>query len=126
MEKYYILDGKTAKSVDPITWATWFKKADRHVADERIGGCRISTIFLGFDHSFSPNEPPLLFETMVFDGLLNGEMDRYTTWEQAEKGHAAMVMRVVETGGKDERNRDGFNGDFVIINWDINRKQESN
>jgi len=129
MEKYYILDGKTAKSVDLITWVTWIKKADRHVADERIGGSRILTTFLGFDHSFFPNEPPLLFKTEVFDGPLNGEVDRHTTWEQAEKGHAATVRRVAEIVGYNKTKETlsaEFNGwlkkrypEIRLLDWQI-------
>lgn len=53
----------------------------------------ISTVFLGLDHRWSGG-PPLLFETMVFNGPLSEEQDRYTTWEQAVAGHKAMVERV--------------------------------
>ena len=54
-------------------------------------------VFLGLDHSFGSG-PPLLFETMVFGGPLDEEMDRYTTWDEAEAGHKAMVKRVQESG----------------------------
>jgi hypothetical protein len=37
-----------------------------------------------------------LFETMVFGGPLNGEMDRYATWDEAEAGHKAMLDAVVK------------------------------
>jgi len=71
--------------------------ADRRVAftdlDDRG---RISTVFLGIDHSFGFGEGPLLFETMVFNGPLDGEQDRYSTWDEAEAGHKAMVERVKE------------------------------
>lgn len=67
--------------------------AARHVEDETIGSTRISTVFLGSDHQYLDG-PPLLFETMVFGGPMDGEMERYTTLEQAEQGHKAMVDRV--------------------------------
>jgi hypothetical protein len=96
MSEHYILDGRNAVKTDLMTWARWFEKGtERHVADETINGHRISTVFLGVDHSFGQG-PPLLFETMVFGGSLNQEQDRYTTWEQAEAGHKAMVDRVRE------------------------------
>jgi hypothetical protein len=44
--------------------------------------------------------PPLIFETMVFGGSKDGEMDRYSTKEEAEKGHEAMV-RFCKTGSKE-------------------------
>jgi hypothetical protein len=76
-----------------MTWAEGFEKDNRHVADETIGGVRVSTVFLGLDHSFDGGRP-LLFETMVFGGALDQEQRRCTTWDEAEKMHAAMVERV--------------------------------
>ena len=93
MGDYYILDGKEVKEVDLITWAKWYEKTERHVAYEKIGDVRVSTVFLGLNHNFGDGAP-ILFETLVFGGPLDGEMDRYTTWEQAEAGHKAMVERV--------------------------------
>jgi len=55
----------------------------------------ISTVFLGLDMGFGhPKRDPLLFETMVFNGPLNEEMDRYSSWVEAEAGHEAMCDRV--------------------------------
>jgi len=93
MSDHYILKDKKAISVDVIEWARWFEKADRKVAHTKIGEATISTVFLGLDHSFGLG-PPLIYETMVFGGKLDEEMERYSTWEQAEAGHAAMVERV--------------------------------
>lgn len=93
MSDHYILEGKTAvKCSSLMEWATWFDKAERWVARDTIGDSVVSTIFLGCDHSFG--DPPLLFETMVFGGALDQEMDRYRTWEEAELGHQNMVDRV--------------------------------
>jgi hypothetical protein len=90
---HYILEGHKVKKVDLLTWAKWYETTERHVADEKVGDVRISTVFLGLDHSFG-NGPPLIFETLVFGGPLDQEMDRYTTWEEAEKGHKTMVERI--------------------------------
>ena len=54
----------------------------------------VSTIFMGLDHNFSNEGPPILFETMVFGGALDQEQARYATWEEAEAGHKAMVEMV--------------------------------
>jgi hypothetical protein len=99
----YILDGhKAVEEPDVIKWAKWFEKGNRTVnkttADvsldgEKVGQVRISTVFLGIDHSFDGGEP-LLFETMVFGGKLDQEMDRCETWEAAEKMHELMCERV--------------------------------
>ena len=61
----------------------------------KVGNIEISTVFLGLDHSFG-GKKPLLFETMIFGGKLDQEQERYTTWEQAEKGHKGMVNKVKE------------------------------
>jgi len=94
----YILKGHELVPVDLLTWARWFETANRHVAvDWPVPGIRVSTVFLGFDQSFPGQKgPPLFFETMIFGG---GELDekqwRYSTWEEAERGHAAAVALVL-------------------------------
>ncbi len=67
----------------------------KRVAFTKVGETDISTVFLSIDHQFGDG-PPILFETLVFGGDLDGEMDRYSTWEAAERGHAVMVRRVTE------------------------------
>ena len=94
--KYYILEGKEAVPADLLTWGRWFESTEnRAVAKTDIGDVRVSTVFLGTDYRFGEG-PPLLFETMVFGGMLDQDMERYTTWEEAEQGHAEMVARVKE------------------------------
>lgn len=94
---HYKLEGKEVIEVDDLMeWATWLESADRGVAEDRIGEVRISTVFLGLDHNYGSG-PPLLFETMVFGGKLDGEMYRYTIWQEAEIGHEAMKRRVEES-----------------------------
>lgn len=96
MTDKYILDGHTPKPVDDIReWGIWFETADRRVAKTDVNGDEVSTVFLGLDHNWGDGAP-ILFETLVFGGPLDGEMDRYTQWEVAEKGHAKMVERVKE------------------------------
>lgn len=99
----YILDGhEVIEEPDIRKWANWYETANRHVnqttatvslGGENVGEIRISTIFLGIDHSFEEG-PPLLFETMVFGGKLDLEMDRCSTWGAAEKMHDLMLEKV--------------------------------
>uniref|UniRef100_A0A6M3LRW0 Uncharacterized protein n=1 Tax=viral metagenome TaxID=1070528 RepID=A0A6M3LRW0_9ZZZZ len=90
---HYILDGhKTKQCDDLLIWAKWFEKAERHVADDTIDGVRISTVFLGLDHQYGQG-PPLLFETMVFGGPNDQDQLRYSSWDEAEKGHAEILER---------------------------------
>ena len=94
MSYMYILEGKTPVPCnDGLKWGRWFEKADRHVARTDEDGVDVSTVFLGTDHGWGQGTP-LLFETMVFGGELDGEQERYSTWEEAEAGHKAMVERV--------------------------------
>ena len=91
----YILDEnkKTIPCEDLLRWARWFEKADRNVAKIKIGSVEISTVFLGLSHSFGGGKP-MLFETMIFGGKLDGEMWRYSTWEEAVEGHKKAVKMV--------------------------------
>lgn len=95
---YYILENGQPKPVSDIAeWCRWFEAnaTARHVADdEPAPGVRVSTVFLGLDHNPFADGPPLIFETLVFGGPLDDEMDRYSTTEQAIDGHNAMCERV--------------------------------
>lgn len=93
MSGKYILEGHQPVAVDLMTWARWFEKAERHVAQTEIGDVRVSTVFLGLDHAFGGGRP-LLFETMIFGGSEDGYCERYETWDEAEAGHATAVALV--------------------------------
>jgi hypothetical protein len=51
----------------------------------------VSTVWLGIDHNFGGDGPPLIFETMVFRGLLDGRMERYPNELAARAGHERWV-----------------------------------
>lgn len=92
----YILEGKKAVECgNIIEWGKWMESANRVVAQDKVGKVRVSTVFLGLDHSFVGGVP-LLFETMVFGGKLNQEQRRYTTWEESEMGHKKMLKKIKE------------------------------
>ena len=95
MSDRYILDGHTpVPCEDLLTWARWLETATRRVAETQIGTYRVSTVFLGLNHSFGAG-PPLLFETMIFGGTDADEFqERYTTWDKAVKGHEEAVALV--------------------------------
>jgi hypothetical protein len=105
----YILDehGQPVPCEDLATWAQWFETADRRVAqdldegDEGDAGkkVRVSTVFLGLDHNWGGG-PPILWETLVFGGALDGEMARYTSLADALAGHQAMCARVSAQGSQ--------------------------
>ena len=67
------------------------ESSERIVAKTEVApGVQVSTVFLGLDHNFFGDGPPLLFETMIFDDYEAGDHQwRYCTWEEAETGHNA-------------------------------------
>src|SRR5215831_16300125 len=59
-------------------------------------GMWVSTVWLGLDHNFSNQGPPLIFETMVFKSktdMTEIDMDRYATEADAIVGHQLMVEK---------------------------------
>lgn len=129
VSEHYTLIGQTAVPVEPcdpytpegiaglLGWARWYEDADRIVKQENVLGiCRVSTVFLGLDHSFFSGRHmeqqvaelagrlglaaqlvhrPILFETMAFwDGTGAEEQSRCATWLEAEAMHARMVAEV--------------------------------
>ena len=97
MNEYMTLDSE--HNVVPTTlqeWARMFDGRDRVVGRTEVGKARVSTVFLGIDHSFGMG-PPLWFETMVFGGEHDEATFRYTTWAEAEAGHARVVA-ALESG----------------------------
>jgi len=97
-QHYRIIPG--THEVEPcslLEWAaTMNPSVDRHVAETIIQDVRVSTVFLGLDHNFSDDGPPVLFETMVFGGPEDGYGRRYSSWSDADRGHTEVVVRVVE------------------------------
>ncbi|MCP4607716.1 MAG: hypothetical protein GY845_03225 [Planctomycetes bacterium] len=94
MAYYYILEGHDVIPChDMALWTQWLSSADRKVKRENVGESDVSTVFLGVNHAWDDG-PPLVFETLVFDGPLDGEMERYSTWAEAVKGHDEMVERI--------------------------------
>ena len=90
MSEKYILDGhKTVACDDLIKWAEWYEAGNdnRRVASSSKDGVRVSTVFLALNHAWGENEPPLLFETMIFGGEHDQFQDRCSTWEQSEAMH---------------------------------------
>ncbi len=93
----YILNGKIPVPCNNIfVWARWFETANRDVAKTQTSNGLVSTVFLGIDHNFGLGDRPILFETMVFGGIFDGDCQRYSTWEEAEEGHNQKVKYVTE------------------------------
>ena len=69
------------------------------VALDFVDGARVSTVFLGIDRAYL-DHVPIVFETMVFGGPCHQDTRRYSTWDEAERGHAEMVALVKTMGGE--------------------------
>lgn len=94
MSEWYVLDeNKKPVQVDMLTGAKAMQEQNRVVAKDIVGESRISTIFLGLDHGWGDG-PPLVFETMIFEGPEDGFQERYYTWDEAEAGHKKAVELV--------------------------------
>ena len=101
MSDYFVLDNHTPVRVDSMAWALWFETADRVVAQTDVplasgSFARVSTVFLGLDHSFSHAGPPVLWETMIFwtDHELDQYQERYTSKADALAGHETACQLV--------------------------------
>jgi hypothetical protein len=101
--QYYVLSGHLPIAVDMWTWSEACSKRcksmrDKHQDPWRVGRseindkCTVSTVFVGLDHNWEGGDP-ILFETMIFGGPLDQYQERYSTWDQAERGHQEAVTQ---------------------------------
>lgn len=93
---YYILDDQgNIKAVPLLEWANWFERREKSVvAKTCLLGDKvfISTVFLGMNHNYFDDGPPILWETMVFCVSWSGEyQDRYSSKADALAGHDKAV-----------------------------------
>ncbi len=98
----YGLDGKPISIEES---GAVFVDPDRVVARTDVGLVTVSTVFLVIDHRIGfldPDGPPILWETMIFQGLDEDHaieefadyQERYTSRALAEFGHAVAVNAV--------------------------------
>lgn len=57
----------------------------------------VSTVDLGINHNLFAEEPPLYYETMIFEDDSRQDMycNRYTSKEEALKSHEALVYNIL-------------------------------
>jgi hypothetical protein len=96
----YILDGPVpVAEPDPDAWRAWMRAAQldgrRIVAKTQINPrLEVSTVFTGMDRgpAGSPGfERPIVFESATFEDGEVVDTRGYTSWEDAQAGHAALV-----------------------------------
>jgi hypothetical protein len=89
---YRLVGHEAIHEPDFVAWETWVNTTtveERTVARTTVGAWTVITSFLAVDHRFGCG-PPQLFESVVLGK--EDEACRYTTWEEAEKGHEAIVQ----------------------------------
>ena len=103
--KYFLNEDKTYRQCELMEWCEQFEIMDRHLGNDIINDKHISTVWLGLYHNYFGGDP-LLFETMVFDESRGGSeiyIDRYTTWDEAVKGHQKAITWVLNGCNEDEK-----------------------
>ena len=92
---YYILnEEKETVRVDVMQWAQWFHdkgKLRLIQVTELPDGLKVSTVFIGIDHSFGLSDSPKVFETMVFNGDDSIFCERCATYDQALAQHESAI-----------------------------------
>lgn len=81
-------------SVEPCDSYTASLQMGSRVAETEMDGIRISTAFLALNHQWDPDGTPLLFESMIFGGEHDKMQTRYSTWEDAVRGHESLATLV--------------------------------
>jgi hypothetical protein len=100
----YILKGQCSYPCDDLeVWKAHLQMPTRWVGntdlvDAQNRSVRICTVFLGLDMSFGMGTP-VLFETVVLGGTRDREVYRYTSWDEAQKGHAAIAQLIQSESG---------------------------
>lgn len=97
MAEYY------SRAGEPIGHDDWLREwsgENKRVAVTDVGDACVSTVYLGMNHAWAGG-PPLIFETMIFDGDHDGWCWRYGSEERAQEGHAAVVA-ALERGDSPE------------------------
>lgn len=91
-DKYILVGNVPAPEPDLMKWGRWLQTHSRHVMEEYVSEkVWVSTVFLGLDHNFWDDGPPVLFETRIFGGAHDQYQRRCCTWDEAVAMHAAAV-----------------------------------
>ena len=91
MSDYFDKDGTPMTLME---WAAKFEDFDYKVVASDNGKIyQVSTIWLGINHNFADDGPPLIFESMVFplDSYEDQDCRRYATEAEALAGHDELV-----------------------------------
>ncbi len=110
-------DDHTTSPLSFDEYFAWNKGEVIVVGKQKIGkDVKVSTVFLGLNHSYREDEEPLLFETMVFGGEHDQYMVRCSTWEGAVNWHKDTVEMC---GGKTNKKIKNVKDDSINSRFDI-------
>lgn len=73
--KYYMLKGRSVVvTTSGEDFGNWFNDPNgKRVAQTEVApGVKVSTVCLGLNHNWDDDGDPIIFETMVFGGVLDG------------------------------------------------------
>ena len=87
--RWIFKDGLAIPEPDLMIWACWMEDERSKLQHrDKVLGIRISTVFLGLDHSFGIGEP-VLWETMIFDDDAGTalEQHRFSFQDEAYEFH---------------------------------------
>ena len=103
MANYYKLEGQTPIAVESfMEWSLWLMSAQTTVMINEVKNSIVSTRFVGIDlnpGSCNSESKPMVFETLVMGGPLDGKRNFYPTWDEAIQGHlkiASQVFKLLE------------------------------
>lgn len=88
---------KEGKAISFFEWLMYRDYPEYcRVALDAVGPFEISTVWLGLNHSHREDQPPLIFETMLFTDDAHDECHRWSSLEAAQQGHAQLVEKLKE------------------------------
>lgn len=91
MGHYYDRDGNPIHDI--MEFGRLFSDRNyKSIASDDVEDAQVSTVWLGIDHNFSTDGPPLIFETMIFGGDYDEYQWRYATEQEAREGHERIVL----------------------------------
>lgn len=103
-----------------MDWSGWLDKKGNPISPEEwgrlhsdesymriggtvvAGGAYVSTVWVGINMNYTRQGPPIIFETLVSGGPMDGRMWRYATEGQAVIGHDEVVRLAATAGDGDE------------------------
>ena len=96
----YILENGEPKEATMEEWAAWVGDAYRTVKKTLVTvegvDVTVSTVFLGLDHNWCNEGPPILWETMIFGGVNDHFQERYSSKEEAVERHGVLAIQVLK------------------------------